>query len=104
MRGISIIILLGLIPPALGQAAGAPPVIHFTIYAPPQQPPPPIDAPERKAPAHIVGFENDRNGSDKPVIGVAIATLARRQRNAGRSPELGDQVRTAVGSAAFWCG
>jgi hypothetical protein len=81
VRGISIIILLGLIPPALGQAAGAPPVIHFTIYAPPQQPPPPIDAPERKAPAHIVGFENDRteiryvvsNDSDKPVIGVAIA-------------------------------
>ncbi len=81
MRGINIIILLGLIPPALGQAAGAPPVIRFAIYAPPQQPPPPSDAPERKAPAHIVGFETDRteiryvvsNDSDKPMIGVSIA-------------------------------
>lgn len=81
MRGITTIILLGLTLPALGQAKRPTPVIHFSIYAPPQQPPPPVDAPERKAPVHIAGFQNDRtevrflvsNDSGKPVIGVAIA-------------------------------
>jgi hypothetical protein len=81
MRGISIIILLGLMPAALGQAAGVPPAVHFSVFAPPQEPRPPVDAREGRAPAHIVSFENDRteiryvvsNDSDKPVVGVAIA-------------------------------
>jgi hypothetical protein len=79
-RAISLTILLGLMASPLGRAS-EPPVIHFSIFAPPLQPPTPTDASDRKAPVHIAGFQNDRtavrflvsNDSDKPVVGVAIS-------------------------------
>jgi hypothetical protein len=86
MRGISIIILLGLMPPALGQAAGAPPVIHFSLYAPRQN----------DSPVRIVGFQNDQrvvrfvlsNTSDKAVVAVIVGHADIVPRGCGTAPSI----------------
>ena len=69
---------------ALGQAAKPAPVIHFSVYAPPQVDPP----------VHIVGFEHDRselrfvlsNTSERSVDAVVIAFVDLVPRGCSTDP------------------
>jgi hypothetical protein len=76
MHRIGILAVLVLTPPlALAQAvkSHSAPVIHFSLYAPPQKDPP----------VHIVGFEHDQkkirfavaNTSDKSVVKIIIGLV-----------------------------